>query len=38
MDNGSSGETSVGMYNLKEVIEKFYSDLLALHHESVIVL
>jgi hypothetical protein len=31
MDNCSSGETSVGMYKLKEAIEKFYSDLLASH-------
>jgi hypothetical protein len=31
MENCSSGETSVGMYKLKEVIEKFYSDLLASH-------
>jgi hypothetical protein len=27
----SSGETSVGMYKLKEAIEKFCSDLLASH-------
>jgi hypothetical protein len=29
--NCSSGETSVGMYKLKEAIEKFCSDLLASH-------
>jgi hypothetical protein len=29
--NCSSGETSVGMYKLKEDIEKFCSDLLASH-------
>jgi hypothetical protein len=34
----SSGETSLGMYKLKEAIEKFCSDLLASHHGSVIVL
>jgi hypothetical protein len=38
LDNCSSGETSVGMYKLKEGIEKFCSDLLASHHRSVIVL
>jgi hypothetical protein len=31
MKNCSSGETSVGMYKLKEAIEKFCSDLLASH-------
>jgi hypothetical protein len=31
MDNYSSGEISVGMYKLKEALEKFYSDLLASH-------
>jgi hypothetical protein len=31
MENCSSGEASVGMYNLKEAIEKFCSDLLASH-------
>jgi hypothetical protein len=31
MENCSSGETSVGMYKLKEVMEKFYSNLLASH-------
>jgi hypothetical protein len=31
MENYSSGETSVGMYKLKEAIEKFCSDLLASH-------
>jgi hypothetical protein len=31
MDNCSSSETSVGMYKLKEAIEKFCSDLLASH-------
>jgi hypothetical protein len=31
MENCSSCETSVGMYKLKEAIEKFCSDLLALH-------
>jgi hypothetical protein len=31
MANCSSGETSVGMYKLKEAMEKFYSDLLASH-------
>jgi hypothetical protein len=31
MDNFSSGETSVGMYKLKEGMEKFCSDLLASH-------
>jgi hypothetical protein len=31
MENCSSGETSVGMYKLKEAIEKFCSDLLASH-------
>jgi hypothetical protein len=31
MDNCSSGETSVGVYKLKEAMEKFYSDLQALH-------
>jgi hypothetical protein len=31
MKNCSSGETSVGMYKLKEVIEKFCIDLLASH-------
>jgi hypothetical protein len=30
-ENCSSDETSVGMYKLKEVIEKFCSDLLASH-------
>jgi hypothetical protein len=29
MKNCSSGETSVGMYKLKEAMEKFCSDLLA---------
>jgi hypothetical protein len=31
MENCSSGETSVGLYKLKEAIEKFCSDLLASH-------
>jgi hypothetical protein len=31
MENCSSGETSVGMYKLKEAIEKFCIDLLASH-------
>jgi hypothetical protein len=31
MENCSSGETSVGMYKLKEATEKFCSDLLASH-------
>jgi hypothetical protein len=31
MENCSSDETSVGMYKLKEAIEKFCSDLLAPH-------
>jgi hypothetical protein len=31
MTNFSSGETSVGMYKLKEVMEKFCSDFLASH-------
>jgi hypothetical protein len=31
MENCCSGETSVGMYKLKEAIEKFCSDLLASH-------
>jgi hypothetical protein len=31
MENCSSSETSVGMYKLKEAIEKFCSDLLASH-------
>jgi hypothetical protein len=31
MENCSSGETSVGMYKLKEAIEEFCSDLLASH-------
>jgi hypothetical protein len=31
MENCSSGEISVGMYKLKEAIEKFSSDLLASH-------
>jgi hypothetical protein len=31
MDNFSSGETSVGMYKLKEAMEKFCSDPLAAH-------
>jgi hypothetical protein len=31
MENCSSGETLVGMYKLKEAMEKFYSDLLASH-------
>jgi hypothetical protein len=31
MDNSSSGETSVGMYKLKETMEKFCSNLLASH-------
>jgi hypothetical protein len=31
MENFSRGETSVGMYNLKEDMEKFCSDLLASH-------
>jgi hypothetical protein len=30
-ENCSSGETSVGMYKLKEAIEKFCSNLLASH-------
>jgi hypothetical protein len=29
MENCSSGETSVGMYKLKEAMEEFCSDLLA---------
>jgi hypothetical protein len=31
MESCSSGETSVGMYNLKEAIEMFCSDLLPSH-------
>jgi hypothetical protein len=31
MENYSNGEISVGMYKLKEAIEKFYSDLLISH-------
>jgi hypothetical protein len=31
MENCSSSETSVGMYKLKEAMEKFCSDLLASH-------
>jgi hypothetical protein len=31
MENCSSGETSVGMYKLKEAMEMFCSDLLASH-------
>jgi hypothetical protein len=31
MENCSSGETSVGMYKLKEAMKKFCSDLLASH-------
>jgi hypothetical protein len=31
MDNCSSGETSVGMYKLKEDMKKFCSNLLATH-------
>jgi hypothetical protein len=31
MEICSNGETSVGMYKLKEAIEKFCSDLLASH-------
>jgi hypothetical protein len=31
MENCSSGETLVGMYKLKEAIEKFCIDLLASH-------
>jgi hypothetical protein len=31
MDNCSSGEISVGMYKLKEAMEKFCSDLLTSH-------
>jgi hypothetical protein len=31
MKNSSSGEISVGMYKLKEAIEKFCSDLLISH-------
>jgi hypothetical protein len=31
MENCSSGETSVGVYNLKEAMEKFCSDLFASH-------
>jgi hypothetical protein len=31
MDNYSSGETSMGMYKLKEAMKKFCSDLLAAH-------
>jgi hypothetical protein len=31
MENCSSGETSLGVYKLKEAIEKFCSDLLASH-------
>jgi hypothetical protein len=30
-ENFSSDKTSVGMYKLKEAIEKFYSDLLTSH-------
>jgi hypothetical protein len=38
MDNCSSGETSVGMYKLKEAMKKFCGDLLPSHHRSLIVL
>jgi hypothetical protein len=31
MDNCSSGEASVGMYKLKEAMEKFCSDFLSSH-------
>jgi hypothetical protein len=31
MENCSSGETSVGMYKLKEAMKKFCSELLASH-------
>jgi hypothetical protein len=31
MENYSSSETSVGMYKMKETIERFCSDLLASH-------
>jgi hypothetical protein len=31
MENCSSGETLVGMYKLKDAIEKFCSDLLGAH-------
>jgi hypothetical protein len=31
MDNCSSGETSVGMYKLKEAMEELCSDLLTAH-------
>jgi hypothetical protein len=31
MENCFSGETLVGMYKLKEAMEKFCSDLLASH-------
>jgi hypothetical protein len=31
MENCSNSETSVGMYKLKEAIEKFCNDLLAAH-------
>jgi hypothetical protein len=31
MENFSNDEISVGMYKLKEVIEKFYSEFLASH-------
>jgi hypothetical protein len=31
MENCSSGQTSVGMYKLKEAMKMFYSDLLASH-------
>jgi hypothetical protein len=31
MENCSSGETSVGMYKLKEAMEMFCSDLLTSH-------
>jgi hypothetical protein len=33
MNNCSSGETSVGMYKLKEAIEKFCSDLPTSHQQ-----
>jgi hypothetical protein len=38
MENCSSGETLVGMYKLKEAIEKFCSYLVASHSGSLIVL
>jgi hypothetical protein len=34
MDNCSSSETTVGVYKLKEAMEKFYSDLLASHERT----